>query len=116
MTKPFEMLELLIRIQKVLERKGAFASEIRIKDVVIDPQKHTVTKNGEEVYLKPMEFEGETRTVDAASEHCRRKRLRRRGGDRQALTRWQRRCAHMWRHSRKPAKSRFSSSGAFRMR
>lgn len=101
MVKPFEMLELLIRIQKVLKRNGAFASKIRIRDVEIDQQRRTVRKNGEEVYLKPMEFdclmmlvrnknkaltrsqmlgtlwgiefEGETRTVDAHIGRIRKK-------------------------------------------
>lgn len=101
MIKPFEMLELLARIEKVLERRGALEAKLRVRDVVIDSEKRTVTKNGEEIYLKPMEFdclmllvrnknkalsrsrilgalwgmefEGETRTVDAHIGRIRKK-------------------------------------------
>lgn len=93
MTKPFEMLELLVRIDKVLKRNSTYDMDIHIRDVVIHTEKRTVTKNGKEIYLKPkefdclmmlarnknkaltrskllgalwgIEFEGETRTVDA---------------------------------------------------
>ena len=101
LVKPFEMLELLVRIEKVLERNGRVNSLIQIYDVVIDTEKRTVTKDGQEVYLKPMEyeclllfvrhknkaltrkqilgtlwgmeFEGETRTVDAHVGRIRKK-------------------------------------------
>ena len=101
MVKPFEMLELLIRIDKILKRFWPDEPEIRIKDVVIDPGKGTVTKEGKEIMLKPMEFgclmmlvrnknkaltrkqllavlwgmefEGETRTVDAHISRIRKK-------------------------------------------
>ncbi len=101
MVKPFEMVELLVRVNKVLERHSPEEAATRIKDVVIDPAKRTVTKGGEEVYLKPMEFdclmmlvrnknkavtrtqllaalwgmefEGETRTVDAHVGRIRKK-------------------------------------------
>ena len=48
--KPFEMLELLVRMDNVLKRfsKGD-GEEIRIKDVVIDEKKRTVCKNGVEI-------------------------------------------------------------------
>lgn len=101
MVKPFEMLELLIRIDKILKRRGSFQEKITIYDVVIDREKRVVTKGGQEVYLKPMEFdclmmlvrnknraltrsqllgalwgmefEGETRTVDAHISRIRKK-------------------------------------------
>lgn len=101
MVKPFEMLELLIRIDKILKRRGSFQEKITIYDVVIDREKRVVTKGGQEVYLKPMEFdclmmlvrnknraltrsqllgalwgiefEGETRTVDAHIGRIRKK-------------------------------------------
>lgn len=101
MVKPFEMLELLIRIDKILKRFWPDEPEIRIKDVVINPGKRTVTKEGKEIMLKPMEFdclmmlvrnknkaltrkqllavlwgmefEGETRTVDAHISRIRKK-------------------------------------------
>ncbi|MDE6566773.1 MAG: response regulator transcription factor [Lachnospiraceae bacterium] len=54
--KPFEMLELMVRMEKVLERTKKLSEIIRFLDVEIDLQKRTVRKNGEEVLLKPMEF------------------------------------------------------------
>lgn len=99
--KPFEMLELMVRIEKVLERNGASETILRVLDVVIDTEKRTVTKAGEEIYFKPMEYEcllmfvkhknkaltrrqilgalwgmdfdGETRTVDAHVGRIRKK-------------------------------------------
>ncbi|MBE7724008.1 MAG: response regulator transcription factor [Enterocloster citroniae] len=101
MVKPFEMLELLVRIDKILKRFHREEPEIHIKDVVIDPEKRTVTREGQEVSLKPMEFDclmmlvhnrnkaltrkqlltvlwgmefdGETRTVDAHISRIRKK-------------------------------------------
>ncbi len=42
MTKPFEMLELLVRIDKVLKRNSAYDMDIHIRDVVIHTEKRTV--------------------------------------------------------------------------
>ena len=55
--KPFEILELLVRIEKVLERNGRLNRVIRVKDITIDLEKRSVTRSGEEIALKPMEFE-----------------------------------------------------------
>lgn len=55
--KPFEMLELMVRMEKVLERTKKLSDSIRVLDVEIDLQKRTVHKNGVEIQLKPMEFE-----------------------------------------------------------
>ncbi|MDE7276919.1 MAG: response regulator transcription factor [Lachnospiraceae bacterium] len=55
--KPFEVLELLVRIEKVLQRTGRGREKIQIRDVVIDLKEHSVTKNGERIPLKPMEYE-----------------------------------------------------------
>lgn len=55
--KPFEVLELLVRMEKVLKRTGRGRTEIRVRDVMIDLKKHRVTKGGEEITLKPMEYE-----------------------------------------------------------
>lgn len=101
MVKPFEMLELLVRIDKILARRRPVNERIRIHDVEIFPEERKVRKAGEEVYLKPMEFdclmmfvknknkaltrsqllralwgvsfEGETRTVDAHVGRIRKK-------------------------------------------
>lgn len=56
--KPFEMLELLVRIDKVLTRYKKEAPEIiQIKDVIIDEEKRIVTRNSKEISLQPMEFD-----------------------------------------------------------
>lgn len=55
--KPFDMLELMVRMEKVLERTKKLGDVIRILDVEINFLEHSVRKNGEEVLLKPMEFE-----------------------------------------------------------
>ncbi len=54
--KPFEILELLVRMEKVLKRTGRGREKIRVRDVVIDLKEHSVTKAGEQVNLKPMEY------------------------------------------------------------
>lgn len=55
--KPFDMLELMVRMEKVLERTKKLGDVIRILDVEINFLEHSVRKNGEEVLLKPMEFD-----------------------------------------------------------
>lgn len=55
--KPFEVLELLVRMEKVLKRTGKSREKIQIRDVVIDLKEHSVTKSGKKVSLKPMEYE-----------------------------------------------------------
>ncbi|MDY2628324.1 MAG: response regulator transcription factor [Lachnospiraceae bacterium] len=57
MVKPFEMLELLVRVEKIIQRSRKKPVEIQIRDVVIYPDRRLVTRRGEKVYLKPMEFE-----------------------------------------------------------
>ncbi len=101
MVKPFEMMELLLRIDKVLKRRPKEQALIRILDVEIDTDRRMVTKGGQKIALKPleydcllvlvrnqnkvltrsqllgalwgMEFEGETRTVDAHIGRIRKK-------------------------------------------
>lgn len=57
LVKPFEMLELLVRIEKVLMRKKGVEEYIRIRDVEIFPQQRIVKKGGQEIPFKPMEFD-----------------------------------------------------------
>lgn len=92
MVKPFEMLELLLRIEKILKRTGKSDELIKLDDVILDMKKRIVSKKNEQISLTPMEydllcilaknrnialerdkilheiwgagFEGETRTVD----------------------------------------------------
>ena len=55
--KPFEILELLVRIEKVLERTGRMQQQLEVGDLTIDLMERTVRRRGEEIPLKPMEFD-----------------------------------------------------------
>lgn len=54
--KPFEILEVLVRIEKVLERRNRVESKVLLKNLEIDFKERTVKRFGEEIHLKPMEF------------------------------------------------------------
>ncbi len=99
--KPFEMMTLLVRIEKVLAREGKLNNVLRFEDIVVDAVNHTVEKNGEAVSLTPLEFDlllllmrytdrtiprekllsevwgtdfyGDTRTIDVHVAHLRKK-------------------------------------------
>ena len=99
--KPFEAVELLARIEVVLRRTNAGRQQLAYDGILVDLQKHVVTKNGERVPLTPKEydvlvffmqnvdiaitrerlmaaiwgyeFEGESRTVDIHVQQVRRK-------------------------------------------
>ena len=101
MVKPFEMLELLVRIDMVLKRTGKSEEVISLGCITLNMKKRTVQKSGENISLTPMEydllcvlaknrnialnrekllreiwgvdFEGETRTVDVHVAALRRK-------------------------------------------
>lgn len=55
--KPFEIMELLVRMEKVLSRNNKTSSIIKVLNLEINIDEHTVKKNGEKINLKPMEFE-----------------------------------------------------------
>lgn len=55
--KPFEIVELLARVEAVLRRYQKTENLIQAGDVTIDTSSHIVTQNGEEIYLTPKEFE-----------------------------------------------------------
>lgn len=55
--KPFEMLELLVRVENVLKRHQPAEDVLRIRDVEIFPTERIVKKNGVEIPFKPMEFD-----------------------------------------------------------
>lgn len=55
--KPFEMLELMVRMEKVLERTNRLNHVIQILNMEINFAEHTVRQDGKEIQLKPMEFE-----------------------------------------------------------
>lgn len=57
LVKPFEILELMVRMEKVLERTNRLNHVIKLLDMEINFEEHTVRQNGKEVMLKPMEFE-----------------------------------------------------------
>lgn len=57
LVKPFEVLELLVRMEKVLDRTGRARKELRIKDVSVDLVRHEVQKQGKAISLKPMEYD-----------------------------------------------------------
>lgn len=99
--KPFEILELLVRIEKVLERRGSAETVVRFENLEIYLEERVVKLGKEPVYLKPREFDllvilaknkniamsrekllaevwgidfmGETRTVDVHITQLRRK-------------------------------------------
>jgi len=55
--KPFEILTLLVRIEKVLKRTGKLNKILRVCNILIDLEQHKITKDGKEIGLKPLEFE-----------------------------------------------------------
>lgn len=55
--KPFEILELLVRVEKVLERANKLEGTLIIGDVEINLKEHVVYKDRQEIVLKPMEFQ-----------------------------------------------------------
>ncbi len=55
--KPFEVLELLVRVEKVLERTGRLQRVLKAGDVEIFPESRTVVRAGEEIRLKPLEYD-----------------------------------------------------------
>lgn len=55
--KPFEVLELLVRIEHVLTRMGKLDAELSVRDIHIDLENRIVSREGKEISLKPMEYE-----------------------------------------------------------
>ena len=54
--KPFEILELIARVNVVLKRYGSNEAIVRICDVEVDMKQHVVKKSGVIVNLTPQEF------------------------------------------------------------
>lgn len=57
LTKPFEIIELLARVETVLRRYNKNSSIITEGDVVIDINSHIVKKNGTAIPLTVKEFD-----------------------------------------------------------
>lgn len=55
--KPFDMLALMVRIEKVLKRTGRLNTVYRVRDVAVNSETRIVTKDGEMVELQPLEFD-----------------------------------------------------------
>lgn len=55
--KPFDMVTLLVRMEKVLERTGRLNRVYRCLDLVLDAENRTLSKAGEEIILPPLEFD-----------------------------------------------------------
>lgn len=55
--KPFEVPELLVRMDKVLARTKKAEDIITLREIEINLAEHTVRKNGKEIPLKNLEFE-----------------------------------------------------------
>ena len=55
--KPFEVVTLLVRIEKVLERMGRINRVYSFRDIILDAENRTLTKAGEEINLPPLEFD-----------------------------------------------------------
>ena len=55
--KPFEMLELLVRMDKVMERHSRSAGVLLLGELEINLREHKVRKSGVEIPLTPMEFD-----------------------------------------------------------
>ena len=56
-TKPFEVIELLARVESVLRRYHKTKDFIEYEDLIIDQQAYTVTKGGEEIHLTEKEYQ-----------------------------------------------------------
>ena len=55
-SKPFRPRELVSRIRVVLRRAGKRQSVIALGDLIIDTDKGTVTRNGQDLYLSALEY------------------------------------------------------------
>lgn len=55
-SKPFRPRELVSRIRSVLRRAGNRQSVIALGDLLIDTDKGTVTRNGQDLYLSALEY------------------------------------------------------------
>jgi two-component system alkaline phosphatase synthesis response regulator PhoP len=57
LVKPFEIVELLARVEAVLRRSGKTITEIKLEGLTIDTRSHTVTRGTKPIPLTAKEFE-----------------------------------------------------------
>lgn len=55
--KPFEVVTLLVRIEKVLKRTGRLNQIYHFGNITVDVENRSVTKDGEIIELPPLEFD-----------------------------------------------------------
>ena len=55
--KPFDMLALMVRMEKVLRRSGKFNEVYHFRDLTLDNGNRRLCRNGEEISLPPLEFD-----------------------------------------------------------
>lgn len=55
--KPFDMVTLLVRMEKVLSRAGKLNRVYRCLDLVLDAENRTLSRAGTEIVLPPLEFD-----------------------------------------------------------
>lgn len=55
--KPFDMLALLTRMEKVLQRRGKWNQIYHFRDLTLDKGNRTLTQNGTQIILPPLEFD-----------------------------------------------------------
>lgn len=57
LVKPFDILELLVRIEKVLARSFPAETQLVYGNITVDINSHAVYRDTEQIFLKPMEYE-----------------------------------------------------------
>jgi len=57
LTKPFEIVELLARVETILRRAGKTQTEIEVSDIIIDTKSRSVRRGNREIALTMKEFE-----------------------------------------------------------
>ena len=55
--KPFDMLALLVRMEKVLARSGKLNQVYHFRDLTLDKGNRTLMRSGQEISLPPLEFD-----------------------------------------------------------
>ena len=55
--KPFDMLALMVRMEKVLSRSGKLHEIYHFRDLTLDKGNRRLTRKGEEICLPPLEFD-----------------------------------------------------------